>query len=124
MGERKRAAAQDQVREQIGFNFGFFAILMPVSAMFAGAVGVTARLVTPLEAVISAGLVVLVFVLLGDDQRWPVVRVVARALVDGTAIVVGRLAPIPVVGTVAYLLGSTIVVWCPTLVLVIVAWLL
>ena len=125
MSERKRAAVQKEAREQIGFCFGALAILEPVSAMIAGAVGVIAGLVTLPEAVISTAIVVLAFVLLAFyDQRWPLVGRVVAAIVDGSAVVVARLAPIPVFGTVAYVLACSIVIWYPVVVLAIVAWLL
>ncbi len=122
MSERKRAAGLEETRDEMGFNFGFFAILMPAMAMFAGAVCLVVQLATPHEAVISATLIGLVFVLLVNDH--PLGGLVVRVLVDGTAVVVAWLAPVPVVGTVAQVVGNTIVLWFPIVMLAVVAWLL
>ncbi len=125
MSKRERAEVQEEAREQIGFCFGVLAFLAPVSALLAGAVGVFVGSVTPLEAVISTGIVVLAFVLLVlNDRRWRPGERVVTAIVDRSAAVVARLEPVPVVGIVAYILASSIVLWYPIVLLAIVAWLL
>jgi hypothetical protein len=108
----------------VGFTVGMLAILLPVSAVLAGAVGVVAQLVTPVEAAISAGLVVLAFVLLAKDKPGSLGELVGTVLVGGPAAVAAWLAPVPVLGTVAVFLGCTIVIWFPIVLLAIVAWLL
>lgn len=120
--KRKRAAVREEAHELIGFCFGALSILGPASAILAGVLGVIAGLVTPLEAAIATGIVVLLSFLLMFDRRWPLVERVAAAIVDGSAVVVARLAPIPVLGRVAYVLACTIVVWYPIVLLAIVAW--
>jgi hypothetical protein len=81
-------------------------------------------LVTLLEAVISTGIVVLLFVRLMSDRRWLLGERVVAVIVDGSAVIVAWLAPVPVLGTVTYVLACTIVIWYPIVVLAIVAWLL
>jgi hypothetical protein len=122
VSERKRARDPEEARDEVGFHFGVLTIVMPPMALLAGAIGISVQLVTPVEAVISAGLVGLWFVLLWNDH--PLGDLVAKVIVDGTGVVVGWLAPVPVFGTVALALGMTIVLWLPILVLAIVAWLL
>ena len=112
----------DEARDSVGDAFGMFTIVMPPMALFAGAIGVSLQLVTPLEAVISAGLIGLWFVLLWNDH--PLAGPVYKVIVGGTGVVVGWLAPIPVFGLVAVAFGMTIVLWLPILLLAIVAWLL
>ena len=122
---RKRAAAQAEARDQVGFTVGMLSILMPVSAILAGAVGVVAQLVTPVEATVSAGFVVLVFVLLAGFLSFGSLgELLGTVLVRGPAAVAAWLAPVPVLGGVALFLGCTIVIWFPIVVLAIVAWML
>jgi hypothetical protein len=112
----------EEARDSVGFNFGMLMIIMPAMALFAGAVGVSVQLVTPLEAVISAALVGLWFVLLINEH--PLSKPVYQVIVEGTGVIVAWLAPAPVLGPVALAFGMTIVLWLPILLLAIVAWLL
>jgi hypothetical protein len=122
VSERKRAMDPEEARDSVGFNFGMLMIIMPAMALFAGAVGVSVQLVTPLEAVISAALVGLWFVLLINEH--PLSKPVYQVIVEGTGVIVAWLAPAPVLGPVALAFGMTIVLWLPILLLAIVAWLL
>lgn len=123
--QQERVAAQaEAAREQVAFNFGMFFILMPISAMVAGAIGIITQLVTPLEAAFSAGLVVLVFLPIWFDlRRDGLGERVGTALVGGIAAVAAWLAPVPVLGTVALFLACTFILWGPIVVLAVVAWL-
>jgi hypothetical protein len=115
MGESQRQPAREEVRHDVAFNIGFFAIMLPIVAVGAGALGVVAGLATALEALITVALMVLLWVSMNDN--WRIGTLLHRAIVTGTAEVVVRLGPVPVAGAIAQFLGYTVVLWLPVVTL-------
>jgi hypothetical protein len=120
---------RDSAAEDVAFAFGMLFILMPVSAVLTAIFGAATRLVTPLEAIVSVALTALLVVLVVHGDRgsqksnW-VSRVgnsVAAVLVGGMTAVARGLAPVPVLGSLAYVLGYTLPLWLPIAVLAVVA---
>jgi hypothetical protein len=120
---------RDAAAEDVGFGLGMLFILMPVSAVLTAIFGAATRLVTPPEAIVSLALteLLVVLVLHGDQgsrkHNW-VSRIgkwVANVLFGGVIAVVRTLAPVPVVGSLAYVLGCTLPLWLPVAILAVVA---
>jgi hypothetical protein len=115
----RRKAKRQALGEDVGFLFGMLVQVMPLSAMLIGIVGTLTGIVTPVEAVVSAAVTGLLVVLAIRGNR--VVDGALGALVEGMARVVVAAAPVPVVGKVAEVLGKTMVLWIPAVLLALVA---
>jgi hypothetical protein len=124
----QRNARRDEALEEVGFAFGMFFLAMPVSAAITAGVGVVLGIVSLLEATVAFVLTLVVVKSVIDTDR--TIRrdrgsrlggFLAALLVQGTAEVVAWLAPVPLLGRVATLIGMTLVLWFPIAVLAIVA---
>ncbi len=121
MGESQKQQAREQARHDVGFNIGFFAVMLPIVAVVAGTVGIGTGRATAPEVLIAQALMIAFYVSLNDS--WRIGILLHRAIVTGTAEVVVRLAPVPAAGAVAAFLGYTVVLWLPIVTLVAVAFL-
>ena len=106
--------------ENAAYGFGFFAVLLPAAAAVVGVIGVVTGLVTAIEALITFALMALMLAAMLHDR----LEFVYRAIIYGTAEVVVWLAPVPVLGNLAELLGGWIILWLPSLVLAVISWLI
>jgi hypothetical protein len=123
----RATAARESAREDIAFAFGFLAFpVIPVSSVAAVLLGIATGWVAPLEAAIATGLLLLVSVLLfvGGSYGDRFLALLFRVVVGGTTDVAAWLAPVPVLGRLAWLVGMTLVLWFPVAVLAVVAVLL
>jgi hypothetical protein len=121
-GERRKAN-RAAIGEDMGFVFGMFFQVMPVSAIVVGIIAAATGLVTLVEALVALAVMVLLVVAILSESN-PAARVITRvvfgALVGGMWRFVVAVAPVPVVGRAAEFVGMTMVLWIPAVILAVV----
>jgi hypothetical protein len=133
----RRQAKIDAAGEDVSFLLAWFWWVMPVSALLTALLAAASGLVAPLEAAVFVVITAAAFAFVMVAERTsPVGRslvvtvanrvgtLLQEGLIGGTGKVVHRLAPIPIVGTLAKALGMTLVFWLPVGILALVASLL
>ena len=120
----RRNARRAALADDFGFTYGFFFVVMPVSAIVIASLGVVAGIVTPLEALLAVGATSLWVALEVYDSRGAQVGRMVGALFDpvvkGMIRFFVALAPYPVVGRIAEFAGMTMVLWLPGVILAVV----
>jgi hypothetical protein len=126
-GTARMNARRDEALEEVGFAFGMFFLVIPVSAAITAVAGVVLGIVSFVEAIIAFALTIIFLKLVIDSDRGsPRDRgrrlggVLYALIVRGTAEVVAQLARVPPLRPVATLIGVSLVLWLPAAVLAIV----
>jgi len=101
------------------FAFGMLIVLWPVAALVTAVAAMMFRLASPVEVAAATGVSLLLFRAIVREDRtggWAY-QVVVLTVVR----IVRTAAPVPIVGTLVSIAGSTLVLWHPALVLALVA---